>query len=220
MSQLFVGFYAEGNTDYRFLTSILQRTLEDIAFDCSGQIDISLQNIKSTVGGTGIVEKITEASRIGASDYGVQILCIHLDADDDNLRMAIDNRFLPAKAKIETLPATDYCKVLVPIIPVYMSESWMLADLELLKSEIGTKLTNDALGLTRQPEQIARPKDVLNEAIRIASSARFSNYDISLSELYLPLGQSISLQSLRRLPSFVSFESFLRDAFRELHYLH
>jgi len=42
MAQIFAGLFTEGNTDIRFLQSIIQKTLEAVAFDCSGQ----LANIK------------------------------------------------------------------------------------------------------------------------------------------------------------------------------
>ena len=38
--QLIIGFVTEGSTDYRFLESIIQRTFEDVAFDCDGEIEI------------------------------------------------------------------------------------------------------------------------------------------------------------------------------------
>ena len=46
MAQLFAGLFAEGNTDIDFLQSIVEKTLQAVAFDCSGQIDIDVFPIK------------------------------------------------------------------------------------------------------------------------------------------------------------------------------
>ena len=40
MAQIFAGLFAEGSTDISFLQNVVQKTLEAIAFECSGQIDI------------------------------------------------------------------------------------------------------------------------------------------------------------------------------------
>ena len=38
--QLIIGFVTEGTTDHRFLETIIQKTFEDIAFECDNQIEI------------------------------------------------------------------------------------------------------------------------------------------------------------------------------------
>lgn len=42
---LFAGLFAEGSTDIRFLESIVNRTLVDIAYECKGEIEIELKVI-------------------------------------------------------------------------------------------------------------------------------------------------------------------------------
>ena len=38
--QIIIGFAAEGPTDVRFLESIVQRSFEDVAFECDGEVEI------------------------------------------------------------------------------------------------------------------------------------------------------------------------------------
>ncbi|MCO6491039.1 MAG: hypothetical protein J5I98_21660 [Phaeodactylibacter sp.] len=35
-----IGFVTEGTTDVRFLENIIKRAFEEIAFDCSGEIEV------------------------------------------------------------------------------------------------------------------------------------------------------------------------------------
>ena len=46
MAQIFAGLFTEGQTDVRFLEPIIKKVLDQIAFECSGQIDIELTAIK------------------------------------------------------------------------------------------------------------------------------------------------------------------------------
>lgn len=40
MYQLFAGLFAEGTTDIRFLENIVQTTLEKVAYECQGLIEV------------------------------------------------------------------------------------------------------------------------------------------------------------------------------------
>ena len=103
-----------------------------------------------------------------------------------------------------------------------MSESWMLANKELLKEKIGAKnKQNIDLGIHRSPESYADPKDVINQAIRIAQSGKVKHRrnNLTIEELYTEMGQSISLFDLRSIPSFCVFEKQVRNAFVELGYI-
>lgn len=113
------------------------------------------------------------------------------------------------------------CRNIVPIIPVHMTESWMLADIELLKNEIGTTLSNVDLGLNRMPESVAQPKDLINNAIRISRTGlvRRRRHELTINQLYQPIGQKIALDRLDQLPSYAKFKEAVRAAYRKLNYL-
>jgi dimeric dUTPase (all-alpha-NTP-PPase superfamily) len=78
------------------------------------------------------------------------------------------------------------------------------------------------LGIHRSPETIANPKDILEEAIRIARKdfPQKRRKDLRLTELYLPIGQKLDLSKLEILDSYKKFKKSVRDAFKELNYLH
>lgn len=135
--------------------------------------------------------------------------------------VSYENKIYPAVAMLESSPLS-LCKVIVPLVPVRMTEAWMLADKELLKREIGTDKSNQKLGIHRDPEQYADPKEVVINAIRIAREGmtKRRRHELMISDLYLPLGQSINLDALKRLPSYLKFQENVREAFRKLNYLH
>jgi len=91
-----------------------------------------------------------------------------------------------------------------------------------LKKEIGTTKSDAELGLNRNPESIANPKRLIADAIRIArqDEVKRRRRELSIEELYLPIGQKVSLTALERLPAYQQFKEAVRSAFRQLNYLH
>ena len=101
-----------------------------------------------------------------------------------------------------------------------MIEAWMLADKTLLKEEIGTNLSDSALGIARDPEKIADPKAVISEAIRIATAGKSRRrQSLSIAELYGAIGTSLSLDALLSLSSYRIFRQSVEEAFRKIGYL-
>jgi hypothetical protein len=104
-----------------------------------------------------------------------------------------------------------------------MTEAWMLVDKELLKSEIGTELSNFDLGIHPKPESIANPKETITNAIRIVQSdltRRKRKRGLDISELYQIIGQKLELSQLENLESYQKFKESLKNAFKELGFLH
>lgn len=97
----------------------------------------------------------------------------------------------------------------------------MLADTKLLKRQIGTNKPDQELGLSRNPESIAKPKEVVQEAIRVARAnmPKKRRKDLNISELYQPMGQEIDLRKLSGLTAYRKFQENMRDAFRSLNLL-
>jgi hypothetical protein len=118
----------------------------------------------------------------------------------------------------------EFCRNLVAIVPVQMTEAWMIADKEVLKEELGTQKNNQELGLTfplKQVEKIADPKSKIQEIIRIAFKdlPTRRRRRIQISSLYSPLGQQVSLDILEQLPSYLKFKESLTNALIELNYI-
>lgn len=221
--QIFAGLFTEGTTDVRFLESIVRKALEDVAFECQGQIETEVKTIEITKTGRGFVEQVLLASKKGIDDYGIMFLCVHTDSDEETDKRVIESKIIPAIQSLNEQNESEYCKILVSVIPVYMTEAWMLADKELLKSEIGTELSNFDLGIHPLPESIANPKEIITNAIRIVQSdltRRKRKRGLEISELYQIIGQKLELSQLENLESYRKFKDSLKSAFRELGFLH
>ena len=219
--QIFIGLMTEGNTDNRFLESVVKKTFDEIGFECNGDIETYVRFISIDKTGLGFVEQVLASSKKGIEEFGIMILCVHSDADGTTDFNTFQNKIIPAKNEIDPKDENEYCKIITAVVPVQMIEAWMLADKELLKKEIGTNKTNNELNINRQPEEIANPKTVIEEAIRIARAelTRRKRKDLTISELYLPIGQKITIEKLNTLPSFLKFKDAIREAYRDLNYL-
>ena len=95
---------------------------------------------------------------------GMDILCVHTDADSKDTKRAYAEKINPAKEFLSDKKG-EICKSLIPIVPVRMVEAWMLADKELLKEEMGTRMSDEELGINRMPELYLDPKATIIQAI-------------------------------------------------------
>lgn len=219
--QVFIGFTTEGTTDARFLQKIVERTFEEIAFDCHNDVEPVVQYLNVDKSGLSFAEYAVKASKQGIDELGITILCIHSDADNTTIENVMQNKITPAQQALDTESDEYVCKLLVPAIPIQMMESWMLADKDLLKNEIGTNMTDQELGIDRAPESIANPKFTIEEAIRISRRdiVKRRRKDLTLSDIYFSIGQKISIEKLLILPSYRQFQEEVRNAYRKLHLL-
>jgi len=217
--QLFAGLFAEGSTDNRFLKSIVKRTLDEVAFECRPEIETELAIIHVDSHDLSFQQQVIRASQ---ECHGKQMLFVHTDADSSSDNNAFKNKLDPAIDALQRIENHSYCKLVVPVVPISMTEAWMLADTELLRRQIGTDKSDHVLGLDRNPEIIARPKELIQDAIRIARSymPRRRRRDLDISELYQPIGQEIDLNHLEHLSAYRKFKGKMRDAFRTLNLLH
>ena len=222
MAQIFAGLFTEGSTDVRFLEPIIKKALDQIAFECSGQIDIELTDIKIDKSGLGFTAQVLSASKKGIDEFGMTILCVQTDADNSLLTDTYRNKIFPAILELNKQSEDEYCKILVAIIPIQETEAWMLADTDLLKREIGTNKTDVEFRLHRPPETVANPKEVIADAIRIAREdlSQRRRRNLSIADIYGIIGETIALESLENLSSFQDFNRNLRDAFVKLNLLH
>lgn len=219
--QIFIGLMAEGTTDQSFLKSVIERTFDDIRFECNSDIDIfDIEEVKVSTG-TSFIEKVLEASVKGFETFGMMILCVHADADNKKLEDTYLNKINPSIEKLRRKGDDKFCQTLVAVVPIQETEAWMLADKELLKQEIGTDKTDNELQLNRQPEQIANPKEVIENAIRIAREefVKRRRKKLTIGDLYLPIGQAVDLEKLDNLESYKDFKRNVRQAFIRLNLL-
>lgn len=217
--QVIIGFTIEGRTDIRFLASVIQRTFENVAFECSGQVEVlPVQYIEKQNG--NFIEVVKNYAR-QAEKMGVMVLCVHADADAATDADTFHHKIDPAFTAVNHEHGEDVCKNLVAIVPVQMTEAWMLSDKDLLKAEIGTNKNDVELGIHKVPEAYSDPKGVIKTAIRIARQdlTRRHRRELTIGELYSLIGQKIALNTLETLPSYKKFNKAVRGAFKELNYL-
>lgn len=217
--QVFVGFTTEGTTDVRFLEKIIERSFEEIAYECQGDVEPVVWPLVVAKKNLSFREYTLKAAQQGVDEIGMMVLCIHSDADDVTNQNVLVNKIVPARDLINTQDDNSTCKILVPVIPVRMMEAWMLADTDLLKKEIGTSKTDNELKINKSPETIADPKATIEEAIRIArlEKTKRKRKELKIGDLYLPIGQKVSIDKLAKLQSYKQFQDDIRQAYRELH---
>lgn len=218
MQQLIIGVITEGTTDWRFLENIIRRTFYEISYECKQIPDIYDIHFIESLEQKSFVNKVLEASKKGHYEFGITILCVQADADKTTLKNTYQYKINPAKEALKQQNEIEYCKIMVAIVPIQETESWMLADTELLKRQIGTTKTDTELGIHRTTEQTAKPKEVIQEAIRIARKdiAKHRRNDLTISELYQSIGEAIDLEKLESFESYQDFKSNVREAYKEL----
>src|SRR5579872_581822 len=164
MSSLSLALYSEGSTDNRFLPPIIEKTSRYILDEHQqNHIAVSTPGL-ITVKGKNRTESIIRAA-YEASGYDA--LIVHADADHPKSHKARAERFDPGFHQVQQATG-PLCKCLIPIIPIQAIEAWMMADYELLLSELGTKLRPIDLGIPEhamQVESIAKPKLRLKSAV-------------------------------------------------------
>ncbi len=217
------GLFTEGTTDVRFLSSVIERTLVEVAFDCSGQIETKLEIIEINKSGLNFNEQVKEACKIGFEKFGILLLFVHADADSIDDSQTFQSRINPAIAYVNQQDEELFCKHLVAVVPIQTTESWMLADKALLKSEIGVVGSDVDFGIHRNPEEIADPKALIENIIRISkedNAKRKRRKGLMISDLYQIIGQQIDILDLEKLSSYIKFKKNLIDKLRELNFYH
>jgi hypothetical protein len=215
---LLIGLHTEGDTDNKFLESIVRRTYEAVAFGGRGDIDIDVFCLNIDKRGLGFVEQVKKAAKEGYDSFGVRVLCVHTDADDRTDEAVFANKITPARAALCKLDESEGCKICSFAVPVHEMESWMLADKTLLKKQIGTDMSDAELGINKKPEEITHPKEAIEEAVRIARRGLRQRFrgNLAIADLYLPIGQKVELEQLDALPSYIKFKKSVTDSLRAL----
>ncbi len=213
-----IAFAGEGTTDSRLLPAIIKNVFDKLVANCNQQVDISEMLILDKEKGSSFSDEL-EKYAIKAKEANIDILCIHVDADDKTNKMVLANKISPAFAHLAGLKQDEICTNYLAVIPVYMSESWLLADLALLKKELGTTLSDQELGFAKNPEHFTDPKAVINNAINLLISTDKKRYkDLRINDLYQIIGQTTSLEKLELLPSYLAFKADAEKALKKLNF--
>ncbi|MDD5620835.1 MAG: DUF4276 family protein [Proteiniphilum sp.] len=214
MIQLFVGLIAEGKTDYQFLEPIIEKVLLDIAYECKGQVDVDVRKIECDKGRGGFTDYVLNAAKKGREDY-ISMFIVHTDADADSACHTYTHKINPAINLLKQKEDSGYCKNLIALVPIQETESWMLADKDLLIKTIGTKKNENELNINGHPETFNNPKERIENAIRIGRQnlPRKLRNSLKISNLYSYLGQAMNIENLG---TFKSYCDFYNNVKREL----
>ena len=218
MNSLMLTYCTEGSTDELFIGNIIYRTFIELAYECRGEIEVYEPVHIQRISGLSFMDSTL---RVALEAGWSNILCVHVDADASTHKHVYNRKIAPCL--VEMSNNEDVVKEIVPVIPVYMTEAWMLSDINLLIEEIGADPEVARLVLpsrVNQIERIADPKSTIVEAIRRAYSykpKKWSKPDIS--QLYLPLSQKISLDTLKRLSSYMRFYNSCRKSLESMGYI-
>lgn len=224
MTSLVTALYAEGTTDHRFLPLIIQRTAVQILSQRGRTIVDVLEPM--------LVEPEEQRSHaqnilaVAQRVYGYHLLFVHADADANTSAAALQHRIRPGVALVQGAQQRGerVCAELVPIVPVQMTEAWMLVDTEALLDIIGTPTTEHRLRIpakAQQIELIADPKQQLTQIFAevLASRTRRVRRRHTIAELYEPLARTINLAALSQLPSYQRFVTDLTQALIVLNFV-
>ncbi|MCC7504778.1 MAG: DUF4276 family protein [Saprospiraceae bacterium] len=214
MNCLVSAYWGEGISDKRFLPVLIQRALVEIMLECAeGEWDIlepiALHPDRSS---TGFVEQVLDLS---AQAGGFHLLFVHSDADatDENQKV-IPHKISPALAALQKVePRENYCKELVPVIPVVKIENWKLSDGDALRNAIGIDMSDELLGLnmgSKHLEEKGASKEVLAELLLRANEGR--RVPVELDDLDAALAKGISLKKIYRFKSFQKFVNRLKES--------
>lgn len=215
MRYLSAALYCEGPTDARFLGPLLERLCIEITMQADGPVEVApVLDLQDRPADRARIraERIERAARDSLSAWTV--LFVHADADDRDTRTAFDQRVKPAIDRLGDVVGRDRC--IVAVVPVRSTDAWLLADLAALRSALGSNLDAQALerdvAMRHGIERIGDPKALVD---RIFEGPFRRGRRTPRATLVTELGQTASLDALRRLDAFARLESDLKRALRE-----
>ena len=157
----------------------------------------------------GLAERIRRALELFPAD----LLFVHCDADREPTATRRDE----IGRAVETAMVNQ---MTVPVVPVRMTEAWLLIDETAIRSAAGNPRGIVALDLPRLGaiEGIADPKNVLYAALRTASESRgrrLRKFNATAAAV-LVAERITDFTPLQRLSGFNEFEGLLRSALDNL----
>ncbi len=224
MRYVYLALYAEGKTDNLFLAHVIERTVDTIVrVHAQEMVDVAPVVIANPGAVSGGAERILAAARIACN---CQILIVHKDADAPDPEGALSARYRPGEQLVSNVSDVEtICRTLVPIIPVRMTEAWLLADIPAVLAEIVTNISEQQLrdqlkdrnvkvpAKIQQVGSISDPKDVLDHIVRIVRT----HHNTTRHDLYEPVGRNIDLERLGKVPAYQQFVKDITEALKTLH---
>ena len=218
MRYLSLALFAEGPSDHGFLSRIIYRSVIEIGTRLSEQkLDVGERFIEGKRWTSNDrVQRIREAFEEYIRQGAINLLFIHADGAgaprDARLRL-VDP---PINSLAAINPNGFRC---VAVIPVRETEAWALADPSALMTELGWNGQVQALAGEHdvsRPDALADPKSVLVDCQKNALGPGHRRRRATVKPIPSGLGDRVSLQLLRRLEAFVTFEAEVELALRSM----
>jgi hypothetical protein len=224
MRAVTLALYAEGTTDGDFLPKIIERTTKSILSQHSSQtIQVRLPYSKCNKP-VEIVKRDQCILYVARETASYDALIIHSDGDHRGYEQTLSELFQPGKKLV--LDAKDrnedICADLVPLIPVRMTEAWMLADSDALCTVLGKKVEARTLGIPTKAKLVEKelnPKKALDHAIQVAYPHQSRDWKRFKAKLYKELGSQINLKRLNEVPSYQQFVDDLTATLQSLNFI-
>ncbi len=201
MSVIHSVLVADGSSD-RMLIPILQKLLSELSQD-TGFADI----VFAATGKGSLSERVAQA----VTKYPCDIIFVHRDAENQ----ASDLRYAEINASRPRLDSQH----LVSIVPVRMTEAWLLVDPDAIRRSVGSNDLTVQLGLpnlskVESCDAKALLDSALSNAVNLNSRRRRrfrpEEYRTRVAELLT------SIEPLRKLPSFMRLEGELKAVLNKL----
>lgn len=189
ITQLTIGIYTEGPTDRRYFPTLVGRYIETVLLKNRIEIELLDPIVLPKYKGS-FAEQMSE---ISTQHSGLQAFFVHVDADGRDLKSVLDTRWNPW---MSTNPESKW----IPVIPIKMLESWMLADKEALSAVFIAAVPHidEEIG-DYQPESVPDPKRTLEAIAKRGKRNNKLGFEESLAK-------RTKLEVLQQLPSFHAFE--------------
>lgn len=171
-----------------------------------------LRHLPRNIDTKGLANKISLSVEL----YPCDLLFIHRDTD----RETISSRKEEIHRSVESLGEEKKPKLFICVIPVKMTEAWLLFDESAIRRASGNPNGDMPLDLPRTPdiENIADPKEILNDKLRIASGRvgrrlrKFNvRHSVTLIAEYIE-----DFSPLRRLSAFQELEADIQTIIVEI----
>ncbi|MDI3291272.1 DUF4276 family protein [Polyangium sp. 15x6] len=197
---LCAALYAEGPSDYDFLSPLINRLLDLLG----NRLLPSRVDVAETIGIDAprpYPPKRDDRIAAAVAEYwgAFTLLVIHADGagDPDEARQTC---VVPGAAMArQNFPSL----VTMPCVPVREIEAWMLADAEAFRTLLGRGANPS---LPADPERDADPKQTLRRILREGDFRHGSE------RTHRFFGEEVRLEALRKLPAFQRFEAELCEA--------
>jgi hypothetical protein len=197
---LCAALYAEGTSDYEFLSPLIQRLLDELG----SRLFPGLVDVGETIGIDApkpMPSKRAERIAAAVTDHwnAFTLLVVHADGAGAPEEARQNNVFPGIELARSAFPSL----IAIPCVPVREIEAWMLADENVFKTILGK---DASVELPPDPAREIEPKQLLQ---RIFQDGGLRRGNTRAHRLF---GEEVRFDALRKLVAFQQFEAGLCDA--------